>query len=281
MLLVSIIYFSLHASADGNISTTTGDINIIPASDQIFIDGNLLLNAGKNISMTDLNGNPVGRMYSSISDNRWYLENLADDFVLKARSSPHSTVVFDVNYSAVYFTTPQDYFNFYMITGPAGRHSAFYHQPADDTSQNIILYMGYNDANLPGIAIRADQAHDKILVPWATKEYDLGSATNMWDDCYCQDIYYENQHTLSKGYLGDGEQAYNAVSRIVTMADGEIDHSTIDASLSDDPEHSVSMNAVSFANSKAITYVMENLTARITSLESRVSELELQLAECK
>ena len=265
ILLILITY----ANAEGNITTSSGNLYLQPSA-------NIIVGQGRALSIYDSSNSDYTQLYNSGGNTR--IVDALGSIILEAKNTSTSTISFSMGYSALYFDTDSNRFLYYMRPrGGAEPYSGFLHQPNNNASNNVAIYMGYNNLARAGITIMADQNHDKKLMPWDTNQYDLGSSSNWWNNSYISNVHYSNLIAHSTGFVGTPEQAYDVVSKIHTLDNGEIDHTTVDDSLSDDTLNSLSLNAVTFANSKALVYLNQRLDViedENNALKQKVSDLE-------
>ncbi len=213
LYLSVILALSSFTVAEGNISTTSGNINLISGSDSGSI----------------------------VSIRQQGVNNL--------------------------FETQADRFNFRMRP-LGGDYSMFYLEPRANVSQRSYLALGTVNSAWRGLGYGTVLSQNKRFYPWTDREYDLGSPGLYWDDCYCSKVHYDTLLINSKGFYGTPEEAFRAVSNIQTLEDGEVDHDTVDSSLRNS-DGSINPDAITFANSRAIKYLMD----RIESLEEENARL--------
>jgi hypothetical protein len=243
-IFVWVLMISISASnviADGNITTDSGDLYLQPNSGYTTVMSDTenytsihscdLQGAGSTAGMCyDVGGSPGGNHYFSNAQSNAFFRLIAGD---NDRAGLSGFSGDGERFVALKYNTTQNAGMFYFAT----------------TDGAIV----FNPRTGGGGSVR----------PYSNKEDDLGTASYSWDDCYCN-----NYRTTSRGYSGTPEEALAAVIRIETLPNGEINHSSVDSSLGDD--ETISTNAVTFANSKAIFALLE----RIEKLESRIKELE-------
>lgn len=136
--------------------------------------------------------------------------------------------------------------------------------PGGNETLEMDLWFRHDDAAYRGFTFRADESNDKYLLPWTTKEYDIGSGGMSWDDCYCDDF-----HTTSSGWLPvEGSmRAIDAIKTIKVKHDGQLDHDALDLSFNTDGTNETFNLMVGItANSQAIL-----------ELEETVNELRSEL----
>jgi hypothetical protein len=234
--ILSYLILSL-VSAEGNISVTSGDINLVTPGDWNFI------NMFVNNKVQYLNPiNPGVMVQNIVSPDRVTIRYIT--------SSGYGELT-KFNRSVV---------GGYMAIG---------------NEQDIRFWPQYG--NNYGVVV----INNESVYPLYDNQQDLGkNNTNRWRNIYARTLTVHSIAYNSEGYGGTGAEALNDISKIVTKHDGEIDHSTVPSSLTEGPQ-SVSLGAVTFANSKAIGYVNDNLSERIDSLEARISKLDSELSQCR
>lgn len=156
----------------------------------------------------------------------------------------------------VVFNTAADRFTFRMQ--PSGDYAYFYLEPNSNSAERTYLAFGKLNSVKKGLGFGTALDENKKVYPWSDREYDLGSSDLYWDNCYCSNIHYDTLSINSKGYLGSLEKAYDVVENIQTLSDGEINHSSVDQSLKN-IDDSINTDSVTFANSKAIAYLMSKI----------------------
>jgi hypothetical protein len=232
-------------SADGNVTVTSGDLNLLTPGDiNLKADGSWnFVNMYVNDKVIVRNNDVPGA----------YLYNTITPYAVDIRYGTPSGYGELIKYNR---STANG-----LLAISNERDIQFW--PEYSTGQGAIVF---NNAS---------------LYPYADKFQDLGKANNSWRNCYCDRVYYHSGiGTFSTGYIGTGPEALSAISNILTKPDGEIDHASVDASLAENDTGAISINGVVFANSKAIAYLNDQLSAKINGLEARISELEAKTAKC-
>lgn len=246
ILLGIILALSTITCAEGNITSTSGDIVLNPASGQVNVVGGKYYTEGDDIE------------FLSDRDTTAYVKFRG--FRDLGEPSTNELQFANVGYPRLIWKGDEN----------STRGGEFAVWGWGDEAYKVSLWFNYDLTDNNGLGLYAVRAADRKFIPWSHKEYDLGESSRSWDDCYCDDF-----HTTSRGYLGTGQKAFESISKIRTGIDGEIIHETVDPELG--TETDVSLNAVTFANSKAITYLMqkiENLEEENKNLRERLEELE-------
>ena len=254
---VALLLLCVTAKADGNI-TSSGNLFLSPGGGAVVLDGRL----DSTDSLVRLQD---GKGLRIVADEGLQVFNEdGDRFLMIGRGLDLAAVN---NRPVIAFNSVNNNMGFYFRKN--GLLTWYIHMAKN---QNFIFRDRITGANSlilePEGNVLFGPAGGKVL-PEAHKGTDFGSPQSSWGACYCDEY-----HTTSRGYLGDGQGAYDAVSKIRTLSDGEVDHDSIDPSLREGDE-SVSINSVTFANSKAITYLMQ----RIESLEDENRALRESLGE--
>ncbi|MFC2163335.1 hypothetical protein ACFLRF_06600 [Candidatus Altiarchaeota archaeon] len=256
LLLMACIPLS-KVMADGNITTTSGNMYFQPDGGKIYLDdANLSSTSGNLTLMPD--GSRSTNLYSCDSQGAGSTSGICYD--VAGGGATHGTHYFSGPMSNAFFKIAAQTDGRAGIAGYSDDGERLVMFKYNGTSNNGMFYI----ANTGGdIVLNPRTGSGGSLRPYNTKEDDLGSSIRSWDDCYCDDYW-----TTSRGYSGTPDDALNAVTQIVTLPNGEIDHGSVDPSLGDD--ETISTNAVTFGNSKAISALLR----RIEYLESKIKELE-------
>lgn len=140
-------------------------------------------------------------------------------------------------------------------------------RPDNNASRDVRLKVFSNINNQYGLVLETDSS-DKMFIPKTTKEYNLGSSSYSWDNCYCDDYI-----TTSRGWIKPtNKTALNVVNTIYTNPiTGEIDHSLQDNSLNDESGKAISLNAMILVQSEAI----KELEKEIESLKKLMIKTSL------
>jgi hypothetical protein len=288
-----LIFFINMSTAEGNITTTSGNINLLPGGESVVL-GN-----GKSLYVR----NTAGTQYIGISlntdGNTFFTQGLTRNVLFENINNmfiyPQNAVkeVFRMGYDPV--GGNGSYFVFGgggYIDGTAPTHFSelsYFDKPAENflqfkTVSGDIQFVSksgmtkFNNYDTSGYYIAINTSTSRpVLQCYASNSCDIGAVSKPFGIGYFDDI-----QVLSRGYIGSPEKAYASVSAIRTMDNGEIDHTTVDSSLSDDSGGAISINAVTFANSKAITHLMQKIKAleeENTRLNSRIVTLEAKLTD--
>jgi hypothetical protein len=190
-VILILTFFIGYSAADGNITTTSGDLFLDPASGNIIADGAVLpsITAIKNLGSSTYTWNKIyvsGGFYSTDSSVRYYPLATAGgvqyvDYISIASNAEVMRIVPEVNYS---------------------RQVAFVVYPKG-VADGLYLSAGTNMG---------------AFKPIATNSYDLGSATNMWKTIYGNDllgfttIYSRTTGSAANIYIDGSGNFYRSTS---------------------------------------------------------------------
>lgn len=281
-----ISFLSSSVGAEGNITASSGPlrvetqdnspINLDAGTGQVISLSDVNVSGGKNIQAYDTNNEKNVRMYHTGTIARVQSDN--EDLELRANETSTSNIQFYQKYASFYFRTDAEWATFYMI--PSGdRHSMFYHQPANNASNNLALIFGYNDAERAGISVAADNSHDMEFNPWTNNQYDIGNPNRCWKTVYAYNFYDCGSPTEK---FTSRTQALDAVE---TMAEGHLSGSveSYESMMPDEfkgeygiCEHNVT-NVDEVIN--ALVLSTSELNARIDVLNNKIESLKNELKE--